>query len=317
MTATVLVIVLVTKFLAGAWIAIVAMIAIFLLMRGIGRHYDRVSEELEIDDSDVTLPSRVHAIVLVSKLHKPTMRALAYARVSRPNSLEALTVEFDPARDRGADEAVGGPRDPDPAQGRQLALPRAGATRDPLRQGAPQVEPPRHHHGLHPRVRRREVVGAAAAQPDRPAAQGPSAVHARRHGHERALPAQLRGPRQEAPRSRIVRHRATSAADSGTARHVRRPDRRRRPHRPRRPLRRPTRRPGRVRPPHAARRARTHPHHRPFHVVPARRRRRGHRGRTRPGRGAVPVRRTRPVRRLRLPARRSGDAARAAGRRRT
>jgi hypothetical protein len=98
MTATVLVIVLITKFLAGAWIAIVAMIAVFLLMRGIGRHYDRVSAELEIDDSDVTLPSRVHAIVLVSKVHKPTMRALAYARVSRPNSLEALTVEFDPAQ---------------------------------------------------------------------------------------------------------------------------------------------------------------------------------------------------------------------------
>ncbi len=98
MTATVLVIVLITKFLAGAWIAIVAMIAIFLLMRGIGRHYDRVSAELAIDDSDVALPARVHAIVLVSKLHKPTMRALSYARVSRPNSLEALTVEFDPAQ---------------------------------------------------------------------------------------------------------------------------------------------------------------------------------------------------------------------------
>ena len=97
MTATVLVIVLLTKFLAGAWIAIVAMIGVFLLMRGIGRHYARVSEELAIDDTDVTLPSRVHAIVLVSKLHKPTMRALTYARVSRPNSLEALTVEFDPA----------------------------------------------------------------------------------------------------------------------------------------------------------------------------------------------------------------------------
>ena len=40
----------------------------------------------------------MHAIVLVSKVHKPTMRALAYARVSRPNSLEALTVEFDPAQ---------------------------------------------------------------------------------------------------------------------------------------------------------------------------------------------------------------------------
>jgi amino acid transporter len=96
LTATVLVIVLLTKFLAGAWIAIVAMICVFLLMRGIGRHYDRVNLELAIDDSDVTLPSRVHAIVLVSKLHKPTMRALTYARVSRPSSLEALTVGFDP-----------------------------------------------------------------------------------------------------------------------------------------------------------------------------------------------------------------------------
>ncbi|MCW2800649.1 MAG: DNA-binding protein [Aeromicrobium sp.] len=97
MTATVLVIVLITKFLAGAWIAIAAMIGIFMLMRAIGRHYARVSSELAIDDSDVMLPSRVHAIVLVSKLHKPTMRALAYARVSRPNTIEALTVEFDPA----------------------------------------------------------------------------------------------------------------------------------------------------------------------------------------------------------------------------
>jgi amino acid transporter len=96
MTATVLVIVLLTKFLAGAWIAIVAMIGLFLLMRSIGRHYARVSAELAIDDSDVTLPSRVHAIVLVGRLHKPAMRALAYARVSRPNSIEALTVEFEP-----------------------------------------------------------------------------------------------------------------------------------------------------------------------------------------------------------------------------
>jgi hypothetical protein len=41
------------------------------------------------------LPSRVHAIVLVGKLHKPTVRALAYARASRPNTLEALSVEFE------------------------------------------------------------------------------------------------------------------------------------------------------------------------------------------------------------------------------
>jgi len=97
MTATVLVVVLITKFLAGAWIAILAMVLVFALMRGIKRHYVLVSDELQIDDSDITLPSRVHAIVLVSKLHKPTMRALAYARVSRPNVLEALTVELNRA----------------------------------------------------------------------------------------------------------------------------------------------------------------------------------------------------------------------------
>ncbi len=97
MTATVLVIVLVTKFLAGAWIAIAAMVVLFVVMRGVRRHYRNVSAELEIDDTDVTLPSRVHGIVLVSKLHKPTIRALAYAKVSRPSSLEAVTVSYDAA----------------------------------------------------------------------------------------------------------------------------------------------------------------------------------------------------------------------------
>ena len=42
MTAVVFVIVLVTKFLAGAWIAILAMVIFFMLMKGIRRHYDNV-----------------------------------------------------------------------------------------------------------------------------------------------------------------------------------------------------------------------------------------------------------------------------------
>ncbi len=95
-TGTVLVVVLITKFTHGAWIAITAMGVLFVVMRGIRRHYDRVAEELEFDDADVMLPARVHAVVLIGKIHKPTMRALAYARVSRPNTLEALYVEFDP-----------------------------------------------------------------------------------------------------------------------------------------------------------------------------------------------------------------------------
>jgi hypothetical protein len=68
-------------------------------MRGIRRHYDNVSAELAAEDEDGSgaglLPSRVHAIVLVSKIHKPTLRALAYARVGRPDVLEAVTVNVD------------------------------------------------------------------------------------------------------------------------------------------------------------------------------------------------------------------------------
>ncbi|MCW2836773.1 MAG: amino acid/polyamine/organocation transporter, superfamily [Marmoricola sp.] len=98
MTASVFVVVLLTKFLAGAWIAILAMIVFYAILRSIRKHYDRVEAELVIGDSDQMLPTRVHAIVLVSKLHKPTMRALAYAKASRPNILEAVYVDVDGGR---------------------------------------------------------------------------------------------------------------------------------------------------------------------------------------------------------------------------
>lgn len=102
-TATVLVIVVVTKFLAGAWIAILAMGLLFGIMKLIHRHYDTVARELEEQAaaaSDMVLPSRNHAIVLVSKLHLPTMRALAYARAIRPDTLEAITVSVDEGETR-------------------------------------------------------------------------------------------------------------------------------------------------------------------------------------------------------------------------
>ena len=96
LTAVVLVIVLITKFLAGAWITIIAMGFFFLVMQGIAKHYDRVELELAADEQDKVMPTRVHAIVLTSKLHKPTLRALAFAKATRPNALEAIYVSIDP-----------------------------------------------------------------------------------------------------------------------------------------------------------------------------------------------------------------------------
>ncbi|MEU1885620.1 APC family permease [Micromonospora sp. WMMD987] len=95
MTGTVLVIVLLTKFLLGAWIAIAAMAVIYLLMLAIRRHYDRIAAELEPTEVRGVLPARNHAIVLVSKLHQPTLRAIAYARATRPDTLTAVTVNVD------------------------------------------------------------------------------------------------------------------------------------------------------------------------------------------------------------------------------
>ncbi|MEV1330544.1 APC family permease [Micromonospora costi] len=96
LTGTVLVIVLITKFLLGAWIAIAAMAVIYLVMLAIRRHYDRVAEELTPPDQGrAVLPARNHAIVLVSKLHQPTLRAIAYARATRPDTLTAVTVNVD------------------------------------------------------------------------------------------------------------------------------------------------------------------------------------------------------------------------------
>ncbi|WP_433224393.1 APC family permease [Microtetraspora malaysiensis] len=100
MTGIVLAVVLLTKFTHGAWIVCIAMPVLFLMMKGIRHHYDRVAEELAAPEGEIDetlLPARNHSIVLVSKIHKPTLRALAYARATRPSTLEAVTVGVDAA----------------------------------------------------------------------------------------------------------------------------------------------------------------------------------------------------------------------------
>ncbi|MGW3622460.1 APC family permease [Streptomyces sp. NPDC000880] len=99
-TGLVLVVVLATKFTHGAWVALLGMVIFYGTMSAIRKHYDRVSAEIAAPDEpsdDSVRPSRVHAIVLVSKVHKPTLRALAYAKLMRVDKLEALSISVDPA----------------------------------------------------------------------------------------------------------------------------------------------------------------------------------------------------------------------------
>ncbi len=99
-TGLVLLIVTITKFTHGAYLVVIAMPLLFLMMRAIRRHYDRVAAELVPEPGGMRLPSRVHAVVLVSRLHQPTIRALAYARATRPDTLTAVTVAISPEEAR-------------------------------------------------------------------------------------------------------------------------------------------------------------------------------------------------------------------------
>jgi amino acid transporter len=94
MTALVLVVVVITKFTHGAYLVVIAMPVLYAMMRGIRRHYDRVAVELRPRPGGIVLPSRIHAVVLVSQLHQPTLRALGYARATGPDTLTALTAKI-------------------------------------------------------------------------------------------------------------------------------------------------------------------------------------------------------------------------------
>jgi amino acid transporter len=94
-TGVVFVIVLVTKFLEGAYLVVIAIPVLFALMRGINRHYATVAQETAVEDVRPLAPSRNHVLVPVSKVSGPTLRALAYARSLRPHSLQAITIAAD------------------------------------------------------------------------------------------------------------------------------------------------------------------------------------------------------------------------------
>jgi len=96
-TSVVLVLVLVTKFMHGAWIVVIAMPLLYLLMQRIHRHYETVDAEAAPRPGGVTLPSRIHAVVPVVKINEPTLRTLAFARAIHPDDLTAVTVRVEPA----------------------------------------------------------------------------------------------------------------------------------------------------------------------------------------------------------------------------
>jgi hypothetical protein len=95
MTAVVLIVVTITKFTHGAWIVFVMMPILFFLMMGVNRYYRDVEKEIEVDPTTTFGATGDHAIVLVGRMQKPTLKALDYAIAARHDSLEAVHVSLD------------------------------------------------------------------------------------------------------------------------------------------------------------------------------------------------------------------------------
>ncbi len=95
MTFSVLVIVTITKFSHGAWIVFVVMPILWFLMLGVNRYYRDVDAEIAVDAETTFGASGDHAVVLVGRMQKPTLKALDYAIAARHGSLEAVHVAID------------------------------------------------------------------------------------------------------------------------------------------------------------------------------------------------------------------------------
>ncbi|WP_254431211.1 APC family permease [Agromyces sp. Marseille-P2726] len=95
MTAVVLIVVTVTKFTHGAWIVFVMMPILFFLMLGVNRYYRDVEKEIAVDPTTTFGAAGDHAIVLVGRMQKPTLKALDYAIAARHASIEAVHVSID------------------------------------------------------------------------------------------------------------------------------------------------------------------------------------------------------------------------------
>jgi amino acid transporter len=91
-TGIVLIVVVVSKFTAGAWIPAVVIPMIVFVFRAIHSHYERVDAVLQAPE-DYKVRRRTHTcVVLVGRVHKGVLEALGYARSLRPDRLIAVSV---------------------------------------------------------------------------------------------------------------------------------------------------------------------------------------------------------------------------------
>ena len=96
-TGAVLIVVTITKFTHGAWLVFAIMPLLFWLLLKINRYYRHVEDQIRTDRITAYGSDGDHAIVLIGKMQRPTLKALDYAIAAQHASLEAVHVNTDDA----------------------------------------------------------------------------------------------------------------------------------------------------------------------------------------------------------------------------
>src|SRR5262245_5467525 len=96
-TALVMIVLIVTKFIHGAWIVVVVTPLLVLMFRAIHSHYLSVAEQLSIEGLEPLRAVNHTVIVPISGIHRGVLNALQYAKSIAPENVSAVYVDFDEA----------------------------------------------------------------------------------------------------------------------------------------------------------------------------------------------------------------------------
>ena len=94
-TSVVLSVLVITKFIHGAWIVVVLIPLLVLMFRAVHRHYQDVAHQLTTEGLSRLRPIRHEVIVPVSGIHRGVLRALEYARAIASDHVTAVYINLD------------------------------------------------------------------------------------------------------------------------------------------------------------------------------------------------------------------------------
>ena len=94
-TLIVLVVLVITKFVHGAWIVVVLIPILVAVFRAVHRHYLDVANQLTTQGLEKLRPIRHEVIVPISGIHRGVLKALEYAKAIAPEHVTAVYINLD------------------------------------------------------------------------------------------------------------------------------------------------------------------------------------------------------------------------------